>query len=183
VYYYNREINMINIAEETYKDSLKNAPQFSNLWEFSILDDWNDTVGISKFRVESTSLPFPSLTVEKRSTGHHYYVGYELPESFSVTFREDVDFSVYRYFKNWQSKVFDLKTGTYISGKDVPHRKTGNIRFTTFRGREEVTTMKFILYGLRFTGFESLSLDYSSGNQLTLTVNFSVDLIEEDMQN
>ena len=43
--------------------------------------------------------------------------------------------------------------------------------------------MKFILYGLRFTGFESLSLDYSSGNQLTLTVNFSVDLIEEDMQN
>jgi hypothetical protein len=170
---------MINI-EAVYQDSMKVAPQYANMWDFSIVDDWTENSGISTFKVESTSLPFPSLTVEKRVTGHHYYSGYELPESFSVTFREDKNFSVYTYFKNWQKQVFDLKTGTFISGANVPHKKTGTIRFTAFENGEEVPTKIFTLHGLRFLGFEDVSLNYTEGNQLTITVNFAMDLATDE---
>lgn len=154
-------------------NSFQTAPQLSNLWEFYILDAEN-----LKFKVINTSLPFPKLEQEKKPTGEHFYSGYTTPDTFSVTFREDVKFSIHDYFLNWQKMVFDFKSGVFKSG--VKQTKEAIIEFSSFRGGEEVATKTFYCHGLRVLGVSDLTLDYTNGDQLQFTVNFGVDVVTPD---
>lgn len=125
-----------------YKDQ---GPQFINLWDF-YLEDWesssqpNDTTkkyNVSRFDVEDTSLPFPfSFTSEKYSTGKKYYTGVEFSTDFSVTIRENSNFTVYKYFEEWMSKIYNAEKGHFISSNE-PKTKTGTILFYSFKFKED----------------------------------------------
>ena len=126
---------MIDIKDEMFNDYSVYGPQMSNLWEFFI-DDWDEYGHVSKIKVVSTSLPFITLEQEKRHTGHHFYSGYTMPDTFSITFREDTNFSVTKYFEDWRDRVFDMDKGVFRSG--VNQTKTGFIAFSTFKFKEDV---------------------------------------------
>lgn len=121
---------MIDIKNEMMNDFQTYGPQLRNLWEFYI-DDWDNYGHISKLKVISTSLPFMGLEQEKRHTGHHHYSGYSTPDTFSVKFREDTNFSVMKYFENWRNSIFDSKRGVFRSG--VSQTKTAYVSFFSFR--------------------------------------------------
>lgn len=107
---------MIDISSELL-NSYEASPQFGNMWEF-YMEDWNTSqFNISKLKVISTNLPFLQLENATHITGHKYYSGYKLPETFSITFREDSDFSVTNYFKTWEREIFDVVRGCFISSE------------------------------------------------------------------
>ncbi len=132
---------MINTLDSLYKD-FTYSPQLANIWEFYIEEDWESEEGISKFKVVSTNLPFPSLEQEQRNTGHHFYSGYTMPDSFSITLREDSNFSVYKYFKKWQDSVFDVRSGVFKSGNGANKIKTGAIEFGKFKLKKDSQLFK-----------------------------------------
>ena len=121
---------MIDIKNEMLGDYETYGPQFTNLWEFYI-DDWNDYGHISKLKVLSTSIPFITFEQGKRHTGHHHYTGYNFPESITVSFKEDTNFSVSKYFEAWRDRIFDTRKGVFKSG--VEQTKTAYVSFYSFR--------------------------------------------------
>jgi len=121
---------MIDISSELLNSYIA-SPQFNNMWEFYI-QDWKETdYNISSLKVISTTLPFMQLESESHGTGHKYYTGYKMPENFSVTFREDSDFSVTNYFKEWERLIFDVYTGCFISS-DAEKTRNGCFRYSKF---------------------------------------------------
>jgi hypothetical protein len=105
---------MIGFSDQLY-NSYRFSPQLANMWDF-YLTDWEESdYEINRFKVIETSVPMLSLETESRSNGEKVYVGYAMPESFSITFREDSNFSVFNYFKEWEREVFDQSTGQFKS--------------------------------------------------------------------
>lgn len=127
----------MGILDNIYARYETASPQFLNLWDF-FLEDWGDTstYNISRFDVEQTSLPsVVNFETDKFITGENYYTNVSYPDTVSLTLRENTDFSVYKYFEKWQSKIFDMEKGHFISGS--PDRvKNGTIIFYTFRIKE-----------------------------------------------
>ncbi len=229
--------------------SYSNPAQLTNLWDFYFVD-WRGEMNVMK--VVNTNLPYlVTLETGKYDTlGTHFYNGFTFPESFSVTFREDTNFTVYNYFKEWLDIIFDTKEATFksynmnspieksregfivmysyrfneesINLKSVIDNKLrtlyenisdtyvekaknlvrgGNIniagalfRTDTFenvsRGLnealsnnkkyfDEIETKVFKLKGIRFLGITDSNLDYETSEELKITVNFSVDKVED----
>lgn len=122
---------MIDIQNEMF-NSYSESPQFSNLWDFYLLDWYNSSFNISKLKVISSSLPMIKFNYESYDpTGQKYYTGFALPESFSIVFREDSSFSVFNYFKEWESQIFDEETGCFISDENEKTRD-GVLQYTKF---------------------------------------------------
>lgn len=121
---------MISLVDEMY-NSYMYSPQMENLWDFYI-EDWDESYyNISKFKVISASVPQLSLSYGSHNTGSKFYSGYEMPNTFSVTFREDTKFSVFNYFKVWERKVFDERTGQFISNDKIK-TKQGFLEFKKY---------------------------------------------------
>jgi hypothetical protein len=55
-----------------------------------------------------------------------------MPSTFSITIRENTEFSVYEYFKNWMNKVFDSVNGNFISSSE-PKTKQATIQFYSYK--------------------------------------------------
>jgi hypothetical protein len=115
------------------QSSYNRAPQFNNLWDFT-LEDWDSSVySISRFNMISTSLPFVvELETESSPTGKNYYTDFKYPTTFSIELRENTSFTVYEYFKNWLLKVFDPINGNFISSSESK-TKTGTIYFYSYK--------------------------------------------------
>ena len=239
---------MISIVDE-FKESYKAPPQLENLWDFEMEDWMTSNLNISKFKVITTSIPQLKLETLSHNTGHKYYSGFAMPESFSITFREDALFSVYRYFKRWEREIFDVEKGVFISSR-YPKTRAGVLKYSTFVLNadarrlfeistmnkieniakqaqetvftrvenvatqipgiampyskqlfgsqlsslakktglteisstigslfEEVVTYQFNFIGIRYLGISDFTPTYDSQNELTITVDFSVDSI------
>lgn len=112
-------------------NNLGTAAQFASQWEFYI-EDWDQSeYKISRFKVISSNLPMVRLTTQTHKTGQSYYTGYTMPSTVSLSLREDVDFSVYNYFKDWESKIFDEQTGCFISSPEVK-TKNAVLKYTAY---------------------------------------------------
>jgi hypothetical protein len=109
------------------------APQFNNLWDFT-LEDWDSSAySISRFNMVGTTLPFVTqLETSNYPTGENYYSDFKYPDSFSIELRENTSFTVYEYFKNWLLKVFDPIKGNFISSSENK-TKTGTIYFYSYK--------------------------------------------------
>lgn len=239
---------MISIVDE-FKESYKAPPQLENLWDFE-MEDWETSnLNISKFKVITTSIPQLKLETLSHNTGHKYYSDFVMPDTFSITFREDTLFSVYRYFKRWEREIFDVRQGVFISS-EYPKTRSGVLKYSTFvlnadaRKLFEISTMnkieniakqaqetiftrvenlatnipgiampyskqlfgsqlsslakktgltkisstlgslfeeevtyQFNFIGIRYLGVSNFTPAYESQNELTITVDFSVDVV------
>jgi len=198
---------MIDISSELL-DSYKSSPQFENMWDF-YMEDWAESnFNISKLKVISTSLPFVSFENGTHISGNTYYTGYKMPDTFSITFREDSDFSITNYFKKWEAEIFDIYTGCFISSEK---QKTRNgvfvyskfklnlkkdqvlslMKINKARGRSELDFSKqfklqdtrvFELKAIRYLGISDHEASYTSGKELKVTVNFTVDTVLDDYE-
>lgn len=126
---------MIDISSDLY-ESFTAAPQFENMWDFNMLDWKKSNYNISQFKVISTSLPFLSFENGTHISGHTYYTGYKMPDTFSITFREDSDFAVTNYFKDWEAQIFNVHTGCFISSQV---KKTRDGIFTYSKSKLKLT--------------------------------------------
>lgn len=90
----------IEYAESAWKT--QGNTQFSNFW-YLYFTDAQET----QFKVVDTTLPFINFATQTMNTGEKYYTGFTPIETFTVTLREDVNFSVYNYFRNWQNSFYN----------------------------------------------------------------------------
>lgn len=123
---------------DSLNQSYSRAPQLTNLWDF-YLEDWgNDSrYAVSRFNVVSSNLPFvASLETDSFNTGENFYTDFKYPSSFTLELRENTEFTVYEYFKNWMSKVFDPVKGHFLSDRSVnPQSRTkmGTVHFYSYK--------------------------------------------------
>lgn len=110
------------------------ASQFSNLWYLYFTDNQN-----TQFKVVDTTLPFINFETQTMNTGEKYYTGFTPVETFTVTLREDVNFSVYNYFKSWQDSFYNsdnefvaLDEGIEKGSENDPIHKQALLTFFSF---------------------------------------------------
>jgi hypothetical protein len=110
------------------------ASQFSNLWYLYFTDNQN-----VQFKVVDTTLPFINFETQTINTGEKYFTGFTPIETFTVTLREDVDFSVYNYFKAWQDSFYNennefvaLDEGIEKGSENDPIHKQALLTFFSF---------------------------------------------------
>lgn len=148
--------------------------QQSTMWDFYI----TDAPETFKFFVIDSTLPFKKLEHETRNTGSKHYTGFTPESEFSITFRETHKFEVYNYFQGWMDEVYDAQKKVFKTGSGKT--KTGILAFSkTLLIAVETYNKVFQFNRLRILGIEDKSLDYTTVEGLTLTVNFTVDEVVE----
>ena len=158
--------------------------QAANLWDFILLDDINlnnplqaltSLVSLplgffNKFKVTTTSIPFPSLENVSLKTGHKPYTARVWEEDFSMTVMEDTSFSSYNYFNLWFSQIYDFTNNVF---KLHPPTKTGIL---TYYGGDLITPTAIFFYEkVRLLGIETINVDRTNSNPLNLTINLSFE--------
>lgn len=140
--------------------------QYKNLYDFY----FSDSPDI-RYKVKSTTLPFPILESESLMTGERYYTGYVAGGDFSIEIYENETFDTYNYFNTWFESVFDTKTKKF---KTFPIIKSATMEFTR-KQFPLVATKRFFYEGIKILGFEPISVDYSDGDPLIYQINMAVD--------
>ncbi len=130
-------VDQSGLIEESFQNS--GTAQLANLWDFYI-DGYEDV----KFRVLSSSLPFPKFTHYTRSTGEKVYQGLEHIETITLQFREDVDWTVYTYFKDWMDLIINedrefsaLQENTPKGSEDDFIHRNGTLTFFSSEDEED----------------------------------------------
>lgn len=156
--------------------------QLVNLWDFYFTDFPN-----IKYRCQSVSTPFLTLETETRSTGTKHYTKATPEESFSATFLETTNFLTYAYFRSWMDSVYDQKERVFKSGtgkfKDAvvalqTTKETTN-QFERNKKYEFLYTKAWKLNRCLITSISDLDLNYTTGDNLIFTIEFTVDYVEE----
>ena len=153
--------------------------QVENLWE--MYDELNPSL---KFRIQTTSLLFPSIDTDTRKPiGDKYVSGIQPIEDVNITFLETTDFSTYKYLTKWWNEIFDSNRMVFLSGN---HRKNFILGF---QRDIAIPTALFASMGSRVYNrvfraenmiikkIDDYPLQYASGGALTWSAHFSVDRI------
>lgn len=146
--------------------------------------------------VVSTSLPLRKLELEKTSFNTIFAKGRAQYSTFSVTFRETIDFRISKYFENWMNNFYDFDKQVYkknfITNKSSAILKFIQIKskepnfflslatvvqqLNTFqRGWEIFETSSYELINFIPVGFGDLDLDNDTGEPLNIEVEFQVE--------
>lgn len=141
-------VDQSGLIEESFQNS--GTAQLANLWDF-----YFDGYELIKFRVLTSSLPFPKFTHHTRSTGEKVYQGVEHIETVTLQFREDVDWTVYTYFKDWMGLIINedrefsaLSENTPKGSEDDFIHRNGTLTFFSSEDDEdkvvELTVKEFV---------------------------------------
>jgi hypothetical protein len=163
----------------TSGDNLKDD-QLSNFW----LLTFNDPV-LSTFDlyVESHNLPLFNTKSERLSS-----LSIVIPDTiedyrtYSITFRETVDFQGMKYHKSWLDQLYDfekrLVKKTYHTSK-----RNATIKFISpysagSGSGSPMQNAEFQLVNMQFTGFEDVQLSNTEGDALTITCQYEIEQIK-----
>lgn len=139
------------IADEIYAQS---STVINNQWDF-YFDDWQAV----KFKVIDVSIPAKKFTSETHNTGEKYYTGFTPEDEFSITFREDGDLNVLKYFSEWQNEFYNeygefvsMPSGTQKGSAGDKIHKTGSFVLNQFvpKGRKKNQLMNLLVLPLPF---------------------------------
>lgn len=159
--------------------------QLSTLWYFQTEGGPEDLY----IYVQSTSLNFPSLEVQRDGARYQYLSNYSEPDTFSMTFLETDEFTTLNYLEAWMDEVFDRRNKVFRSGN--PSRN-GILTFQRFREPETLQgtnysppfresiqdTRSYLFRGMILQSIDPIDLDYESSENLTISASFSADTIE-----
>lgn len=147
-----------------------------NLWEF-YFDDQPDM----RFLIKSTSIPLLKFETETRNSGHKVLMKFEPEDSFSIEFNETADFKVINFMEEWMNKIYDQKTRKFKTGGS--YVKQGTVTFFKYT-RSDIfiptdgeNTYSFKFVNMMITGIENIELSYETGENKTVTCNFTVDQV------
>jgi hypothetical protein len=170
--------------------------QLANKW-FFILDDFLNL----DFSVNSVSLGLPSLNIGTTPFGLTYAAGMELGNTFSITFRENVNWSSSNFFINWMNEIYDFDKKCFKLGFSQKVKSASLLYYQEYSvypyysplgivptGGEPRTTpvadainatnsimrptKLFRVAGLMPTGIGEIEADVESGEPLEFTVEF-----------
>lgn len=154
--------------------------QHPTLWYMEVYDGDIEL----KYRIQSTSLSWPSLETQRNGARSLYYSNYNEVEDFSVTFLETEDFAVTKWLEGWMDEIFDRRQKVFLSGN---HTKRGVIIFQGFvpsglslslyPQAEYKTNNNYVIEGMLLKSIGSKDLDYTSTEPYTVTATFSAQTI------
>lgn len=170
--------------------------QFSNLFEAYFSDKES-----FKFFVKSISVPLmPEIEYETLSTGQKFFRSVKHIDSVDLVLYENNYFEVSQYFYGWFQKIYDYERNLVKSDAYLHMNKTLMITtecpFTIgtqfvksqFGLATVVTPVPiannttpsafFQLENVKLTKVSDISLDYATGDPITLTVSLSVESVK-----
>ena len=98
-----------------------------------------------------------------------------MTKEISFTFRVDQNWYIYEYMKSWKNLVFNTYSGT----KDTPDELTKVPVIITVEDANDNTKATWTFEGCRVTNIGDISLDYSSGEPITVDVTLSFDAMND----
>ena len=123
--------------------------------------------------VEAVDLSFLNVSVGDKvhsASGYYYYPGTHDIAAFSITFYEDCMGNTLRRLTEWKNQIKNFKTGVY----KLPSEYKKNIRVSMLdTANNPVITAD--LLGIWPTDTGNVSLNYTGGERITITQNFSID--------
>ncbi len=146
--------------------------QHQNYW-YCVFGDFIRSLTL----VKSVSFPLEKLTTETKKYGEKYYVGFTPAETVKITFYENTNFSVYKYFKTWMDTVFDSKTKTFNVldiGDVLTKYRTATIYMYSSIAGVPTPNRQFKFENLMIIGLDELTFDTENGNPMEWSVEFAV---------
>lgn len=203
---------MINVPWTIYRENIK--PQYSNQWELIMFDDeaalqntnlnslsnrilstdnngifnfLNGSLSIPQTRIKKFSFPtpFPDFAITPLPNKMNVYkeCNYE-KRDVSITFVEDTDFSVYKYFSKWFEDVYDSRLKQFKPEAETVYKYASVVfkKKGLFAGALiDKPSARFNLYKLKFKSFTGqLDLDFESSEPLEFTAEMTVENVEFD---
>lgn len=163
-------------------DYLSTVPlQEKNLWEFYITPSLTSiSGGVDDFRfktrVQSISLPFEMLEVERLANHRNYYKGVKPVDDIEITFLETVDFKTLKYLELWKNETYNTESDFFYSGE---HRRNGILILQShlFNFLPPVATKGYEFRRMRILGIGNIEFNYEGGENLVISASFSVDKV------
>ncbi|MGD9678174.1 MAG: hypothetical protein AB7V16_07395 [Vulcanibacillus sp.] len=169
-------LNTYDIGEsgENLKDD-----QLANFWLMSFSDQALPSFDLY---VESHNLPLYSIKTER------------LPElslvipggmsdyrTYSITYRETVDFQGMKYHKEWLDQLYDFEK-RLVKKTFHTAKRNAIIKFISPYSEDSsaggpLQNAEFTLINMQFVGFEDVQLSNTEGDALTITCQYEVENI------
>lgn len=153
-------------------------PQLAYMWEVRFFDPFSsDFASVVSFYAKGTAIPPDHTEVIKR-----YYCGVEYnyssrdisPRTIRVTFYDNQNFEVYRFFTRWKQLINQSRANmmgspeTYLSDIQLIMKDTSDI----------LVNEMFTMYECYPTEISEVSLNYSEGSEITFDVLFAYNTKE-----
>lgn len=153
--------------------------QHPTLWYLQINDD---TGAELKFRVQTTTLNWPSFEVQRDSARYQYYSDYTEVEDFTVSFFETEDFFVTKWLEGWMDEIYNRRLKHFNSGD---HRRNASLVFQRFersfgglsREATYIDSRTYRIEGMLLKSIGSQDLDYTATEGMTVSATFGADTI------
>lgn len=150
-------------------------PQRAYMWEVefkSPIDGHDRDAKHIKFYAKTTAIPASINEVIKR-----YYAGIEYsysgkdtsPRVFRVTFWDDQDLGVYKFFQRW----YNIMQSGITRRKVSPDEYKMDVRLRLKDGSDSFTTLSFIMSNSYPSEISEAALSYSESGEITFDVMFS----------
>lgn len=145
-------------------------------YDFILNTEWELTIPSFpdlKFLVNNVNMPFLTLTAEKQNgSGFKYYTGFDAEETLTIEFNETSRLLVWDFFiENWLYKIFDPAERCFTEGME--DKRT----FILSLFHREKKSAIFHLINTRILGFQNMDLDYSGGDNIKLSLEFTVEKV------
>lgn len=176
--------------QQLIQDTYNHPDLTRNKWELNFTDPKYSNL---KFHIKSIEFPsFGAFTYEiHKGWNYKYFSSFEVLDNVTLTFVETETFLITRFYNDWVSSFFDLKTRVFKSGNN-PKRDATLTLYTDIDGPEnasntesgEVPPMEkkvigtVLLKGLMPESLSPLTLDYSVGEPVDLSLVFSIDIVD-----
>lgn len=160
--------------------------QLVNNWKMYFQDNSDAT-----FQITNTNIPFPKLAYETKGYGKKELIGYDPSGEVSITFRADVGFRVFDYFDDWLNDIYDFRNLEYKTLVNETQKYKNAViemystrslglgagllnAYNPFRdSRTKQTNKTFLLQDMFPLGFGDISLDDTTGEPLSVQVDFA----------
>lgn len=167
--------------------------QLPTLWYFEIPGSTE-----LKYRVQSTTLSWPSLETQRNGARALYFSNYTEVEDFSVTFLETEDFLVTKWLEEWMDEIFDRRRKVFRNGN---HTRRGLLSLQGFEhspisldSQAEVqaslspqaqyrVNRSYVIEGMLLKSIGNKDLDYTSTEPYTVTATFAANTIRPSAEN
>lgn len=148
------------------------TPQMSYEWEVDILGP--STGGESALTAHAQTISIPETSVDvieinfkSEKTSHAGRTA--SPRTMTISFIEDQDLTVYRFFKGWLNLIHNEFDGGGVNRAAY----IANIVIKQFQKDSETTTGTHSIIGAYPTTLGDVSLNYDSSEVMTVEVTFS----------
>ena len=152
----------------------RKEPQRSYMWEVEFSDPNGSTGSLVKYYAKATGIPSTmNETVKRRYAGVEYaYPGRDTsPRIFRVTFWDNQELTVYKFFEQW----INLTQSGLERTKANPINYTRNIKLTLKDQSDLLPNQVFQMNGAFPTEISEASLTYTESGELTFDVMFYFD--------